>query len=399
MAAEGLKDFISKNHKLLLIIGIVVLAAVIVFHKEKSPTENKQPGKGKDNITAEERMKAELEGVRKDHDKQQKQIEELQKKLQMQPNAQQPDGQGGVLPPSGGRTQSLQELNKVLNRQPPPTGPGDASKQIPAQQLPSQQIQVPAANVVKPLPPRLLKIDVPEAPQPKSSKAMPQEDLYLTPGSFASFTLSSGTFAPETGEMMPVAGVIDKAFSGPNKSSIPLTGCYFLGKARGNTGFKIADIKAVKLACVWPDGKTFESEIVGYVSDLHGDFGLPGTVERHAGTFFATVGVSSFIEGLSAGMSRAQEAQAAASGGFSTVETTNITGSAATYGMLKGATDFSGAAKKFFEAQLTSLVPAVVVPAGSRGYLYITNGVTITGGRRVAANRSYYDNYNLSRTR
>jgi hypothetical protein len=196
---------------------------------------------------------------------------------------------------------------------------------------------------------------------------------------------------------MPVSGVIDKAFFGPNRSSVPLRGCYFLGKARGNTGEKFADIKAVKLSCVWPDSRTFEADIAGYAADTNGDFGLKGRVERHASTFFATVGITAFLEGVTTGLSRAQEQQSLAASGLAVQSATNVTGSAAAYGLFRGATDFAAEAKKFFAAQLQSLVPSVVVPAGTRGYLYITSGVTITGGMSALANsRNYYDSYNLS---
>ena len=199
---------------------------------------------------------------------------------------------------------------------------------------------------------------------------------------------------------MPVAGAIDKVFVGPNHSAVPLRGCFFLGKAQGNTGDKLADIKVVKMSCVWPNGQTFEADVAGYVTDVNGDFGMKGTVERHAGTFFGTVGITSFLEGLATGIAQTQQNTQLGTSPYGVATATNIVGSAAQYGALQGAADFAKSSKAFFAKQMENLVPTVIVPAGSKGYVYITSGVNITGGMNaLKGSNSYYDSYNLSRTR
>jgi len=386
MDARAIAGFLSKHRKL-LIIGVIAAIVIYALSTGSEKKGKEETAKGKGTVTTEERLKADIEALKKTVDEFKK--EKAAKKGEEQEKGKKPES--GGQPREKEKSESLKELEKALKptKLPPKAGHGGL-------ELPSD-IGLP---VKKQEPPRLLKIDVSEITPidgQEERMSLTQSDLFLPASSFASFTLTSSAYAPETGEQMPVSGVIDKAFAGSNRSSVPLRGCYFLGKARGNTGAKTADIKAVKISCVWPDGRTFEADIAGYVTDTNGDFGMKGRVERHAGTFFSTVGVTSFLEGLAAGMSRAQEGETLAASGQAVEKAVNIVGSATKYGLLKGALDFATGAKQFFAAQLQSLVPAVVVPAGARGYMYITSGVTITGGMNALYDsKSYYDSYNLS---
>lgn len=398
MDAKAIAGFVGKYKKTFIVGAIVLVVLYMIFGGPAKRKIKEQVTKGTGNITNEERTKAEIEGLKKS-------IEEL-KKQQAQPQQKKEEelrkGQKTEKEESSGREKesgkSLSELEKMIKPSgKTPSQGGEHQHQPKGSEMPVE-IGIPPQ---KPSPPRLIKIDISEVtpPEKKEQPHTEKSDLYLPAGSFGSFTTSSSVYGPETGEQMPVSGVIDKAFVGPNKSSIPLTGCFWQGKARGITGEKCADIKVVKISCVWPDGSSFESDIVGYVTAENGAFCLPGRVERHSAEFFATVGITSFLEGLTTGMSKAQEATSLAASGLAVQSATNVTGSAAAYGLLKGAVDFAGAAKQFYAAQLQSLVPAVLVPAGTKGYVYMTSGLRITGGRNALAGNSgagYYDSYNLS---
>jgi|GEM_PF-5794724 len=393
MDAKVFKDYLIKHKKLVVAAAVIVGLLYLIYAGREKPPGKGEVGKGKGNITTEERLKVEIEGLKKS-------IEELKKqKPEQTPKGEEKKGQ--EKPKEEGKPaekqESLKDLEKALGR--------GKKEEPPREKLPPPQGGVPGTamdlqKMAMAAEPRLIKIDIAEISRPESRPQGRKEtdDLYLPSGSFASFTLTSGAYAPETGEQMPVAGVIDKAFIGPNKSGIPLRGCFFLGKARGNTGEKIADIKAVKLSCVFPDGRSFDADIAGYITGLNGDFGLPGRVERHSGDFFATVGITSFLEGFSTGMARAQESESAVASGQAVEKAVNIVGAAAKYGFFRGMLDFTSAAKQFYAAQLQSLVPAVVVQAGSKGYVFITSGVTIPGGRSAlnVGGQGYYDSYNLS---
>ena len=397
--------FLAKNRKLLIIAGVIGILIYVFSSGAPQKKIKEEIAKGKGTVTTEDRLKADYEALRKKVEQMEKDKDKSGKKGDEPDKGRKPDlaSPGPGKEPEKEKPESLKELEKALKpsqkspRVSPLAAPGTAT-------LPAEQMPVPFK---KPEAPRLLKIDVSEATPPgkkedKLSKDSTPSgaDIFLPAGSFASFTLTSQAFAPETGAQMPVAGVFDKAFVGPNRSAVPLRGCYFLGKAQGNTGEGIADIKVVKMSCVWPDGSSFEADVAGYVTGTTGDFGLKGTVERHAGTFFSTVGVSSFISGLATGMARAQEQTQLGTSAYGTSTATNVVGSSAEYGALKGAADFAGASKQFFDKQIQNLIPTVVVPAGTQGYVYITSGVKITGGMNALnRNTNYYDSYNLSRSR
>lgn len=382
---EKALEFIAAKKKLIAGLAIAAAIAYGIFggkgDQPKAPTQTtKEQGAG--SVTTEERLKAELESLKKS-------IEEMkaQKKQPDEKPAEKPKEQLPKEPAE--KPQSLKDLEAIIKGKPKEEKQPQAPTGMPPMQFP------PAA---KPEPQRLVKIDIPETKiEPPKPMEQPLADIYLPAGSFASFTLYSGAYAPETGEQMPVSAVIDKVFVGPNKSSVPLKGCVFLGKAKGNTGYKTADIKAVKLSCVWPDGKTFEADISGYVTDNTGEFGLKGRVIRHTGTYFSTVGITSFIEGFTAGIAKAYESETATAAGEAVQKVVNIAGDAATYGAMKGLTGFASAAKQFYSQQMQGLIPAVEVQAGSKGYVYITSGVTIKGGKQaIYGNKNYYDMHNLS---
>ena len=398
---DRVSQFISQHKKKIIVLVIIGAVLYGLFGDKiiQSPTTKGDAVKGQGNITTEERLRGEIEALKKT-------IEEMKKKPgeQGEGKLEAKDGTKATKeepPIEEKKPDSLRELEKALGKKkddkkpeplPPPADKG-VSPEIPG--------AVPFAFE----PPRLIKIDIPHEPEAEKKTAeatssVSDNDIFLPAGSFASFTFLSGAYAPETGEQMPVSAVIDQAFVGPNKSSVPLRGCVFLGKARGNTGYKSAEIKPVKIACVWPNGQTFETDIAGYVTDINGDFGIKGKVIRHTGTFFSTVGITSFLSGFMAGLARAQEQQTV--GGIEHAQVaTNIIGSATQYGLARGVLDFSSSAKQFFGKQLDGLIPAVEVPAGTKGYVFISTGVKIVGGKNNAYNAkaSYYDPYNLTRTK
>ncbi len=397
---EKISELISK-HKTKLIALVVIGAILYGFFGGKitqSPTDKGDSAKGQGNVTTEERLKGELEALKKT-------IEEMKKgspSEQGKPeDIKKAEASKEAQPPiEEKKPDSLKELEEALGKK------GKDSKKLePMPQAKDGRGALPAgAPGITPFafePPRLIKIDIPVDPEPEKKTAevssIGDNDIFLPAGSFASFSLTSGAYAPETGEQMPVSAVINKAFVGPNKSSIPLRGCLILGKARGNTGYKSAEIKPVRIACVWPNGQSFETDISGYITDMNGDFGLKGKVIRHSGTFFSTVGITSFLSGFSAGLARAQEQQSVGGTDHAQVAT-NIIGSAAQYGLARGVLDFSSSAKQFFGKQLDGLIPAVEVPAGAKGYVFITSGVKITGGKNNVSNAKnlYYDPYNLT---
>jgi len=371
---EKIRNFLDTHRKLLVIVALAIIGIYFIFFsggggKQPNKTET-MPRSEMGQLTPEERTRGEISALKQQNEELKKQIEQLTR--QNQPKKEKPEN-----------LESVKELEKILKG-------NDKEMNKKKETKLEENLQIKQEPVIQPIappaPPRIIKIDIPKEEkfqpvqqiQPKQSSS----DIFLPAGSFASFTLTSGAYAPSGGEQMPVSAVIDKFFVGPNKSMVPLKECFFVGKARGIIGEKIADIKPVTIACVWNDGTTFEAEIAGYVTDQNGRFGLPGKVNRHEGTFFATSGLSAFFSGLAGGWSRAYEQETATATEGAVEKTMNVIGSAFRYGALKGLSALADAAKVFYEAQLKELIPSVDVAPGTKGYIYITRGITIKGGKK-----------------
>lgn len=383
---QAIKDFIAANKKLIIIgIGIVLLLFFTFSSKKTTDTSEKQTGPSKGNVSTEERQRAEIEVLKKS-------IDEIKKQL---PDKTKPDT---TAPVKQEKTEGFPKEGLLEKKSPSPffdmtkvLGKQDTSTGFPTTS--------PLPVVPTPSDPRISKHDFADDSPKPVPEAVVNQDVFLPAGSFASFSLTSGTYAPDGQTQMPVSGVIDMAFIGPNKSRIPLRGCLFLGKAAGNIAEGLADIKVVKISCVWPNGQSFESNVAGYVTDTSGDFGLKGNVNKHEGGFFSTIGITSFLSGLTSGLAKSQVVKTvvAGTGGAGPLQGEIVSGSPTKFGIMSGATEFANATKGFY-AGMPQAVPSVDVPAGARGYIYFTNGITITGGKQAlnANTKAYYDNYNLS---
>lgn len=375
MNKEKIKEFLNNNRKIIVIgaIGLVMLYLAFSTGGAKKSDQTQPSGvQPQSQITIDEKIKAEIESLRQQNLELQKQIKQLMETKEQKREAKEKE------------LTSLKELEATLGRNKEKSTKKQLTKE---NQIETNIPMQPVQQIAPPPPPRIIKIDIPKdnsqnAKPEESKKSSSQNDIYLPAGSFAQFVLTSGAYAPAGGEQMPVSGAIKKAFVGPNKSVVPLRGCFFVGKARGIIGEGIADIKPITISCVFEDGTTFEEEIAGYVTDKNGKFGLPGKVQRHTGSFLATTGISSFLSGLASGWSRAYEQETAVAAGEAVEKTVNILGNAFRYGALKGLVGIADAAKAFYEAQLKELIPSVDVSAGSEGYIYITKGITIKGGKK-----------------
>ena len=388
--------FLQNNKKLVVMLVAGAVIAYGVFFS--GGTKNNPPKQGaverKGNVTENDKLLSVIEGLKKD-------VEELKKNQGTTKQNITPENTGAVPKASEQKkTESLTALQKMIKGESAEEG-GREKTALPVQNGQTQQGLTMQPMQAAPKPEnRLIKIDVSQV-EPKGTQQTVEassNDLFLPAGSFVSFTLKTSVFAPDAGEQMPTSGVLDAAFVGPNKSTVPMKGCFFIGKAKGNTAEKMADIKPIRFSCVWPNGETFEADTAGYVTDLYGHFGLKGEVDRHTGTFLSTVGITSALEGFAQGLNKAQTATSTLVANSASATSTNINGSPWQYGGFAGLSDMATSAKAFFAAQMQNLIPTVKIEPGERGYIHLTAGIKIPGGKKnVAGNlTSYPYTYNLS---
>ena len=321
-------------------------------------------------LSPEVQLHGEVQRLREDYGNLLKRLEDIQKMIEGQrrsPEARPPEARP-----------TFPEVPRV-----PPAPP--RSETIPLPPLSTPAVPTPATPVPPaapaPAPPRLthFKTAEVEKPPPKLAvaPASPERWVHLPAGSFLSATMLSGVYAPVRGSQpLPVLLHFDEAALGPNRTRVPIERCVAVAKAVGDYVSSRAVIQLDTMSCTLPNGRVFTTPLTGWANGADGVLGIPGEVREHTGSFLAKTALSAFIGGGAAGLAQAQATITTTPlGGSQTV----ITGSAPQFAALQGLAATAERMARFFERQIETLVPVIVVPAGSRGAVVIQNGVTIEG--------------------
>ena len=159
MNTGAVAGFIAKYKKFIVIAaiaGIIIYAFTSGSHKKGKDDQ----AQGKGNISNEERLKADIEGLKKKIDQMEKgkggtKVEEPEKGKN---DGKTPPAVSPLTEKTKEKPESLKELEKALK--PTPRQP------LPNAGVPGSELSPNAAMPIrKPEPPRLLKIDVSEAPR------------------------------------------------------------------------------------------------------------------------------------------------------------------------------------------------------------------------------------------
>jgi len=383
-----------KNNPMVAIGGIAVLLVVytMFFRNENKMTFISPTGQKSGNITTEQRLYNEIEGLREELNNVQEQLEKERQRREVE------------------RDKARKEPEKKAKKQ--KTLTSIVNQYTPKVQLKKNTVrksQKAKPTIVAPAPPKphiLTRLSFKEEGHKKLTATINREqggsrgdsDLFLPAGSSVEVKLTFGVLAPAGGKAYPVIGVIKRIALGPNKSSIPVRGCQIIGKAKGNIGYRIAEVQVTRISCVWPDGTVHESKINGFLGAKNGMFGVPGRVERFEKEFFETQGVSAFLAGLGEGLRYAQEESSAQYSNDYTQTLSGVKGSPYEYGAYAGLEAMMKAADQFYAKQNTGLVPAVIIEPGQDVVMGVLEGIKIKGGRKNVIEDSsdyYFDSYNL----
>jgi hypothetical protein len=400
---KNLLQKIKENQFVIIIFALVVVLIISLSGRKTVIEKVKGPAEKGGNITAEQKLMIEIQSLKKELSETKKKLQELQKqKREMSDVRKEKEKKSAVeldrfLERLKGRELSGKEVQSPAEEKKIPVVRDRAPAGI---QSPQTFPRIP----VEPPGPRLRRIEIIPEKEIKITgkeeriKSESSHDLILPAGSLIDARLTMGVFAPAGERAMPVAGVIKGAALGPNGSYIPIRGCTFVGKAKGNVGYRVAEIQIVRIACVWPDGSVHESEINAYAADTNGMYGVPGRVERFSKEFFATSGVVSFLKGLGEGIARAMETYSERYSDGTTFVTTEVTGSPYVYGIYKGIEEMMDKVQEYYARQNAGLIPAVIVEPGKDISIAVLNGITIKGGRKnvVLFKEEYYDILNTA---
>ena len=203
-----------------------------------------------------------------------------------------------------------------------------------------------------------------------------KETSYLPGGSMARSVLLTGVDAPVGGKPFPVLLALKEAFASPNSYSVPLKGCFALGKAEGNASSERADIQIVRMSCVLPDGKAFEQQITGYLVGEDGKQGIPGNLVDKEGRKIAFAAVAGVGAGLAKAFGQQQVTNVVTDSG---AITSTVTGDALTFGLASGAQGASTEMQRYFQKQAERLFPVVEIDAGKNVTMVMLSGTKVPG--------------------
>jgi hypothetical protein len=257
-----------------------------------------------------------------------------------------------------------------------------------ARRPPPAPAVAPVRPPAPPKPPPVLRILRPAkepAPPPVSlAPAVPAPTwVQLPAGSFVRGRLLTGLFATtHAGGALPALFAVREAFTGPNQTAIPLQGCLALGKAQADLASLRAIVQLTTLACVWPDGRTFEQAVAGYATGRDGTLGLPGRLEQRAGAYLGRTFLASLVAGAAEAFAQAERTtQITPLGGSQSV----VTGDTGTFAAFSALSTASARVAEFYLGQAEQLVPVVWVPSGLDVQLVLQQGVTLEGLPATAA--------------
>jgi hypothetical protein len=221
------------------------------------------------------------------------------------------------------------------------------------------------------------KSSVAERPgKTKAEVSSVKQVSYLPGGSMARSVLLTGVDAPVGGKPFPVLLALNEAFASPNSYSVPLKGCFALGKAEGNASSERADIQIVRISCVLPDGKAFEQEITGYLVGEDGKQGISGKLVDKEGRKIAFAAVAGVGAGLAKAFGQQQVTNVVTDSG---AITSTVTGDALTFGLASGAQGAATEMQRYFQKQAERLFPVVEIDAGKNVTMVMLSGTKVPG--------------------
>lgn len=212
----------------------------------------------------------------------------------------------------------------------------------------------------------LLEVEIPGG-------ASAGETLFLPAGTMIEGTLLTGAFAPLRGSPVPVEIELDRDGIAACGASVPVARAFVIARAQGDANSKRALLQLVRLVVVDREGRVYEREVDGFVSDSSGDLGVAGRLVDSIDRVAALAGAAGAIQGLGEAAARMETTTAVSPLG--SVE--QVTGDTLRYMAARGA---SGAAERVADvltARLEMIEPQVHIPNGRRVVVHVLQGIDL----------------------
>jgi len=202
------------------------------------------------------------------------------------------------------------------------------------------------------------------------------KSLHVPAGSFGEATLLTGVFAPTTGEALPVLLRLDAALIGPQRTRVPITGAFLVGKAQGEANSRRAVVQLDTLSAVRPDGQPSEARVNGWVVDEDGIQGLRGIYVWRADEIVALSTLTGGLSGGAEAMSqRETTTQVTPLGGVQGA----VTGDPLKFAGYRSVSSAMGKLGEMVSARLNEIVPAIYVANARRVTVAFITGATLEG--------------------
>jgi hypothetical protein len=238
-----------------------------------------------------------------------------------------------------------------------------------SQTTPSQPTMPPTSPPAPERAPELRMVRPKNAPPPLPAPNIPSAPwVQLPAGSPARGRLLNGVFATSIrGSGIPATFTIESPFAGPQGTTVPLQGCRAIGKTTPNFSAARVEVELTRLACVLPDGQTFEQPIKGYVTGPDNVHGIPGHVDYRDGQILANQALAAVPASLNEAFRDVEQIQSVSPLGVTTSTTAGV-----------GQHVARRIAELYLE-RAEALLPVVWVEPFHQVYLYLLEGVTIEG--------------------
>jgi conjugal transfer pilus assembly protein TraB len=219
-----------------------------------------------------------------------------------------------------------------------------------------------------------------DAQKGDDSKKKEKRAVYLPP-SFMPATLLSGLNAPttENGKGNPVPLIIRVSAPAvlPNEVSAQLSGCFVIAEAVGSLADERAHCRTVSLACLSKKGQAvIDQPITGFIQDSDGQVGMAGRVVTKFGATVARSMMAGFFGGLGSAMSQSTLTNSISPLG----QTQSIGTSGPEIAMAVAGQGISNAAKeiqKFYMDLAHASMPVIEVGNGKSITIVITKGTNL----------------------
>lgn len=171
---------------------------------------------------------------------------------------------------------------------------------------------------------------------------------------------------------------LDYAYTGPNRSKIPLNGCLMLGGATADLSIERVIIAPHTLSCVRDNGEYVERPVSGFVAGRDSSNGLEGIVDSKQSRVFLAAALSGIVKGASEAYQIANTQQALM-GSENGAVATNFKGEFEKLAVSRGVGKSAEMVTSWYLEQAKSLLPTINIGSGQDVWIIMAESVAVPG--------------------